>query len=201
MTEVRPPFQLKKLLLASASLLLLMVVCFLTNTGHMWVIAVIVAGGLPAFFGYIVGLASHRSKGEGWVILSAMAIFFLTIAPASIGSHSLWLTVFGDTLHCKVVSIETHKSTRSPNTYSNTLDCAGRKIDYKPSIYLEVLEPGSTMDIVVDRTGFLAPLEPERVGLGFNLFLLAGVLVNAAFMLLVARLPARRPAAEAATKE
>ncbi|SMD23971.1 hypothetical protein [Lentzea albidocapillata] len=78
---------------------------------------------------------------------------------------------------------------RSPNTYSNELQCGDRKVTYLPSMYREVHEVGAEMDIVVDKSGFVPNLEPDKVGLGHSLALL----MNAAFIFLVAWFPVRSP--------
>lgn len=165
MTRTRPPRQPRKLLLACVSIAVVMLTAFLLNTGEPWVYGLAVLVGMPAIIAYVVALAAYRPKDEGWVLMPAVLIAVLSIFPAYAGGHSVWLSVFGEVRHC---------------TFGTKLDCAGR---------------GAEVDMVVDRLRFVVPLEADQVSLGLNLLLLAGVLGNAAFVLLVARLPARQPRA------
>lgn len=170
-----------------------MVASFTSNAGGLWVLP-LVFSGIAALFGYVFSLASYRPRGERWVLVPAMLMFVASLFLANIGGHSLWLTAFGETLHCKVVGVESHSSRRSPTSYSNKLECGDRKLDYHPTMYRTAHEPGSEMDIVVDRTGFVRNLEPDKVTAGRSLLLLLCVLMNAAFILFVARRPVRTAA-------
>ncbi|MFI6096941.1 hypothetical protein ACIA8G_15370 [Lentzea sp. NPDC051213] len=145
------------------------------------------------WLGYVYTVLGYRPKTSKWELLPAMALGIITLFPANIGSHSLWLTAYGETLHCTVTSIETHVNRRSPNSYSNELRCGDRQVHYTPSMYRSAQKPGSEMDIVVDRTGFIPSLEPDKVALWRNLLLLLAVLMNAVFFFLVAWLPVREP--------
>lgn len=60
-------------------------------------------------------------------------------------------------------------------------------------MYREVHEVGTEMDIVVDTTGVVPGLEPDKGGLGHSLMLLVALLMNAAFIFFVAWLPVHSP--------
>jgi hypothetical protein len=150
---------------------------------------------------YILTVGGYRPKPSRWAGLPAMALGIITIFPANIGSHSLWLTVYGETLRCKVTSIDTHVHRRSPNTYSNGLQCGDRQVTYHPSMYRDVYKVGAKMDIVVDKTGFVPNLEPDKVGLGHSLMLLLAGLMTGVFVFLVAWLPVREPVPTTDAKE
>ncbi|MFJ8963818.1 hypothetical protein ACIRG5_30955 [Lentzea sp. NPDC102401] len=145
---------------------------------------------------YIPIVGGYRPKPSRWAGIPAMVIGIVTIFPSNIGSHSLWLTAFGETLHCKVISIQEHPGRRGPTTYSNELRCGDRQVHYTPTSSHSAQDPGTEMDIVVDKTGFVPNLEPDKVGLGHSLMLLLAVLMNGAFVFLVAWLPVREPAVE-----
>jgi hypothetical protein len=197
MTRTRPPYQPKKLLLAGLSITLLMIICFLGNAyDHglgVWPVPLMIFVGLPAFIGYWLPLGSYRPRG-GLVVLTAMLLYATTSFLANIGSHSLWLTKFGETVHCRVVNVERHQSTRGSDTFSNNLTCGGRKLSYSPTTFRSAKTVGAEMDVVVDRTGFVGSLEPDQVTWKYSVLLILGLLANAGFMLLVALLPAREPA-------
>ncbi|SMD23972.1 hypothetical protein SAMN05660733_07503 [Lentzea albidocapillata] len=44
---------------------------------------------------YVLDLGGYRPKPSRWAGLPAMALGIVTIFPANIGSHSLWLTAYG----------------------------------------------------------------------------------------------------------
>jgi hypothetical protein len=196
MTRTRPPCQPKKLVLAGLSIAVLVIICFLGNAyDHglgVWPVPLMIFVGLPAFVGYWLPLGSYRPRGA-LVVITAMLLFATTSFLANIGSHSLWLTKFGETVHCQVDNVERHKSTRGSDTFSNDLTCGDRKLTYLPTKFRSAKPVGTEMDLVVDKTGFVGSLEPDQVTWKYNLLLL-GVLMNAVFMLLVALLPARAPA-------
>ncbi|GAB2819074.1 hypothetical protein GCM10027200_18300 [Lentzea nigeriaca] len=175
-------------------MVLFMAAVFMSHAGGPWLI-LLVAVSVATFIVYLGALAGYRPKGEKWAIVPTMLILFASFVLTYIGSHSLWLTAFGETVHCKVIDIETHKSGKG-STLSNNLDCNGRKSDHVPSWSNYVQKPGTEMDIVVDKKGFVGSLEPDEVTPGHNLLLLGVVLLNAALMLLVARLPVRQKVTE-----
>jgi hypothetical protein len=191
-TGTRPEFQPKRLVCISLLTMGIIAGSFLIMAVGNAVIVVAFALAI-LWLGYVFTLTGYRPKTSRWELLPAMALGIVTIFPANIGSHSLWLTAYGETLHCKVTSIETHVHRRSPNTYSNELQCGDRRVTYQPSMYREVHEAGAEMDIVVDKTGFVPNLEPDKVGLGHSLMLLVALLMNAAFIFLIAWLPVREP--------
>ncbi|MEU7479196.1 hypothetical protein AB0A63_24635 [Lentzea sp. NPDC042327] len=169
-----------------------MVLSFTANAGGLWAIPLVVLG-IAAFFGYVWSLASYRPNGGRWVVVPAMALFFASLVLGNIGGHSLWLSAFGETVRCNVVEVQSHKHTRSPTTYSNTLDCGGRQLSYRPTTGHEVADVGARLSVVVDRTGFVSNLEAAKVNLGHSLLFPLGLLVNAAFIAFVARRPVREP--------
>ncbi|GHH46329.1 hypothetical protein [Lentzea cavernae] len=143
---------------------------------------------------YVLDAGSYRPRPSRWAGLPAMAIGIITIFPANVGSHSLWLTTFGETAHCRVISIQEHPGRRGPTTYSNELQCGDRQLHYSPTSSHSAQDPGTEMDVVIDRTGVAGNLEPDEVGLAQNLLLLLAVLMNGVFLFLVAWLPVRDPA-------
>lgn len=190
MTATRPLVRPRKLAWSSLLAAAIVAASFLVMAVGKAVI-IIAFAGLACVIGYAVVLGNYRQ--EKWPGLAALVIGIATLFPANIGGHSLWLTAFGETLHCKVISVESHLNRRSPTTYSNKLQCGGRQLDYHPTMYRSVKNPGLEMDVVVDRTGLVPNLEPGKVGLGHNLLFLLAVGMNAGLILLVARLPIRRP--------
>lgn len=192
MTELRPKFQPKRLLRASLLAVGIIAGSFLIMAVGRAVIVVAFAVTICWVF-YVIALANYRPKPSKWAGLTAMAIGIATLFPANIGSHSLWLTAHGETLHCNVISIETHPARTSPTTYSSKLRCGDREADSDPTTYQAVRKPGTKMDIIVDRTGFVPNLEFDKVGLGHNLLLLLAVLMNGVFIYLVAWIPLREP--------
>jgi hypothetical protein len=196
MTRTRPPFQPKKLLLSGLSIGVLMAVSFMLNAydseTRIWPIPLVFLA-IPALICYAVPLANYRPKGEKWVLLPAIVVFVASVFPANIGGHSLWLSVFGDIVHCRVDKVVRHKSTRGSDTFSNDLVCGDRKLTFRPTKFRSVKAVGTEMDLVVDRTGFVGGLEPDQVSTTYNLIFVLGLLMNGAFMLLVARRPVRDP--------
>lgn len=197
MTGPKPPAQPKKLLRASLSIAALMLVAFTSNAGGLWAIPLVLLG-IAAMFGYVFPLATYRPQGEKWVFVPAMLIFFATGFLANAGGHSLWLSVVGETVHCRVDDVERHSSTRGSASFSNTLVCGDKKLKYSPTNFRSAKPINTETNFVIDKTGFVGILEPDQVSWKYNLIFLAGLLMNAAFMLLVARLPNRQqvPAAE-----
>ncbi|MEU3650193.1 hypothetical protein AB0E59_42985 [Lentzea sp. NPDC034063] len=155
---------------------------------------VVALATLACLIFYVLAVGGYRPKPSRWAGLPAMVIGIVTLFPSNIGSHSLWLTAFGETLHCEVISVQEHLGRRGPTTYSNELRCGDRQVHYTPTSSHSAKDPGAEMDIVVDRTGFVPNLEPDKVGLGHSLMLLLAVLMNGVFVFLVAWLPVREPA-------
>lgn len=190
MTGTRPPTHAKKLVWSSLFAVAIVLAGFLIMAVGNAVIVVAFAA-MACLIGYTIILGNYRP--EKWPFVVTLLIGVATFFPAHIGSHSLWLTTFGETLHCSVISIESHPGRRSPTTYSNKLQCADRQLNYVPTMYHSVQKPGTEMDIVVDRTGVAPNLEPAKVGLGHNLLFLLAVLMNGVLIFLVVWLPVREP--------
>ncbi|MDX8053574.1 hypothetical protein SK571_29740 [Lentzea sp. BCCO 10_0798] len=150
---------------------------------------------------YVLAVGGYRPRPSRWAGLPAMVIGIVTVFPSNVGSHSLWLTAFGENLHCNVISIQEHPGRRGPTTYSNELRCGDRQVHYTPTSSRSARNPGAEMDIVVDRTGFVPNLEPDKVGLGHSLMLLVALLMNGVFIFLVAWLPVREPTQATAKKQ
>ncbi|WP_189256413.1 hypothetical protein [Lentzea flava] len=142
---------------------------------------------------YIASVGNYRPKGERWMLLPALALFIGSVFPAGIGGHSLWLTAFGETLHCRVDNIERHSSSRGSDSFSADLDCGGRKLTFFPTNFRSVKPINTEFDVVVDKTGFFSSLEPDQVSWWHNLLFLTGLLINGLFIFLVAWLPVREP--------
>lgn len=192
MTELRPEMQPKRLVRASLLALAMAVGSFLIMAVGKAFIVVAFAVAIWWVL-YVITLAKYRPKSSKWAGLTAMVIGLATLFPAHIGGHSLWLSAFGETLHCKVISIDSIPSRSSPTTYKNKLQCGDRQLEYHPSTYRSAQKPGAQMDIVVDRTGIVPNLEPDKVGPGNSLLFVLALLVNGVFIFLVARLPVREP--------
>lgn len=192
MNRTRPEFQPKVLVRGSLLALGIIVGSFLLMAVGKAFIVVALAMTVCLIF-YVLDLGGYRSKPSRWAGLPAMVIGIATIFPADIGSHSLWLSAFGETLHCQVISIQEHPSRRGSTTYSNELQCGDRQLHYSPTSSHSARKAGTEMDIVVDKTGVVPNLEPDKVGLGHSLMLLVALLMNAAFIFLVAWLPVRSP--------
>ncbi|WP_434439364.1 hypothetical protein [Lentzea sp. E54] len=193
MTGRRPPFQPKKFLLASISIAVPTATGFLSNTGQIGLIIPLGFLSMAALPFWVIALGDFRPKGERWVAIPALLIFVGSLFPAGIGGHSLWLTAFGETQHCRVESIERHHSSRGSDSFSADLLCGDRKLTFFPTNFREVKPVNTEMDVVTDKTGFFTSIEPDQVSWRYNLFFLAGLLVTAAFMLFVAWLPVRDP--------
>lgn len=192
MTKVRPELQPKKLVAASLFTLAIMLGSFLIMTVGKAVIVVAFAVAV-CWLGYVYTLMGYRPKSSKWEFLPVLVLGVATLFPANIGGHSLWLTAYGETLHCKVVSIDAVPSRTSPTTYKNKLQCGDRQLEYHPSMYRSAQKPGTEMDIVVDRTGVVPDLEPDKVTPGRSLLLLLALLMNGALIFLIAWLPVREP--------
>ncbi|SER22363.1 hypothetical protein SAMN05216188_10932 [Lentzea xinjiangensis] len=192
MTEHRPEVQSKRLVRASVLALAIAAGSFLILTVGKAVIVVAFAIAICWIF-YVITLANYRPGPSKWAGVTAMVIGIATLFPAHIGGHSLWLATFGETLHCDVVSVESHTHRTSPTTYSNKLQCGDRQLSYHPSMYRSTQQPGTKMDIVVDRTDVVPYLEPDKVTLGHSLLFVLALLMNGVFIFLVAWLPVREP--------
>ncbi|WP_439661350.1 hypothetical protein ACSHWB_07530 [Lentzea sp. HUAS TT2] len=192
MNGTRPEVRPKALVRVSLLTLGIIVGSFLLTAAGKAFIVVALAMLVCLIF-YVLDLGGYRPKPSRWAGLPVMVIGIVTIFPANIGSHSLWLTAFGETLHCQVISIQEHPSRRGSTTYSNELRCGDRQVHYTPTSSHSAQEPGTEMDVVVDRTGVVPVLEPDKVGLGHSLMLLLAVLMNAVLIFCVARLPIREP--------
>lgn len=190
MTVVRPQLQTRRLVRAGLLALAIIAGSFLIMAVGNAFIVVAFATMISWVF-YVVALGNYRPKPSKWAGVTAMVVGFATFFPAHAGSHSVWLSAFGETLHCKVISIDAHQHRRSPDTYSNQLQCGDRQLKYTPTTSHSAQQPGTEMDIVVDKTGLVPNLEPGKVGLGHNLLLLLALLMNGVFIFLVAWLPVR----------
>ncbi|MGW6446535.1 hypothetical protein [Lentzea sp. NPDC055074] len=91
--------------------------------------------------------------------MPAVALFVAGFFPASIGGHSLWLTAFGETVHCCVDSVERHKSTRGSGSFSAHLRCGDRELALSPTQSGKVEQVGTELDVVADRTGLFSRAE------------------------------------------
>ena len=47
------------------------------------------------WLGYVHTLLGYRPKSSKWEFLPVLVLGIATLFPANIGSHSLWLTVYG----------------------------------------------------------------------------------------------------------
>lgn len=192
MSRARPPFQPKKLLLASASIALPTVTGFLSSSGKLAVILPLGFLSMAALPLFIASLGNYRAKAERWMLIPAVVIFIGSFFPASIGGHSLWLTAFGETVHCRVDEVVRHKSTRGSDSFSADLVCGDRKLTFFPTRFRKVKPVNTELDVVVDKTGFFGSLEPDQVSWRYNLLFLVGLLISGGFIVLVARLPVRK---------
>ncbi|MFJ5991239.1 hypothetical protein [Lentzea sp. NPDC092896] len=193
MIGARPPLRAKRLLVACLFLTAVVVGSFLPNTPASNLMVVFILVAAVCLIGYGAALSGYR-RPEKWPMFTALAIGVVTAFAVNTGGHSLWLTAFGEPVHCKVISVDSHSSSRGSTQWSNELDCGGRTLTYWPSIGYTVEDAGREVDVVVDEAGFVRELEPGKVNLGFNLMLLLAVLVNGVFVFLVAWLPVREPA-------
>lgn len=190
MTRTRPELRPKQLvrtgLLASG---IIAGSFFFMAVGKAFILVAFAVAACLIF--YVLAAGGYRPKPSRWAGLPAIVIGIVTVFPSNVGSHSLWLTAFGDNLHCDVISVQEHPGRRGPMTYSNELRCGDRQVHYTPTSSHSAQKPGAEMDLVVDRTGFVPHLEPDKVGPGRSLMLLVALLMNAAFIFLVAWLPVR----------
>jgi hypothetical protein len=194
MTRARPPLQAKRLLLASAGIAVPTAAGFLSSTGKLVVILPLAFLSLAALPFYLGSLLNYRSGKERWVFTPGLLIFVGSLVPASIGGHSVWLTTFGETLHCRVENVERHPSSRGSDSFSADLLCGDRKLTFFPAKSRPVKPVSTELDVVVDKTGFFGTLEPEQISWRYNLLFLAGLLASGGFIFLVAWLPVREPA-------
>ncbi|MFC3891362.1 hypothetical protein ACFOWZ_07725 [Lentzea rhizosphaerae] len=192
MTGTRPPFQPKKLLWSSLFAVAIVAAGFLIMAVGKAFIAVAFATTIVWVF-YVIALGNYRPKPSKWAGITAMVVGFATFFAAHVGSHSVWLSVFGETVHCKVISVDTVPSRTSPSKYHSKLQCGDQQRVHIADSYKSAPQPGTEMDVVVDRTGVVPDLEPREVGLGHNLLLLLALLMNGVFIFLVAWLPVREP--------
>jgi hypothetical protein len=187
-SRTRPPLRSKKLLWSSLFAVAIVAAGFLIMAvGNAFII--VAFAGMACLVGYTITLGNYRQ--EKWPFLTTLVLGFATFFPAHVGSHSVWLSAFGETVHCKVISIVEVPHRTSPNTFKNKLQCGERQLDYTPTSYHSAQKPGTEMDLVVDKMGVVPNLEPDKVGLGYNLLFVLAVLMNAAFIFLVAWLPVR----------
>lgn len=192
MTKIRPELRPAKLIAAGLFTLAIVLGSFLIMAAGKAVIVVAFALAI-CWLGYVYTLLGYRPKSSKWEFLPVLALGIATLFPANIGSHSLWLTAYGETLHCKVISVDKVPSRSSPTTYKNKLQCDDRQLEYHPSMNRSTQEPGSAMDIVVDKTGLVPSLEPDKVTPGHSLLFLLALLMNGALIFLIAWLPVRGP--------
>ncbi|SFR11831.1 hypothetical protein SAMN04488564_103674 [Lentzea waywayandensis] len=197
MIGARPPLRARRLLVACLFLAAIMVGSFLPNTPASNLMVLFILATAICLIGYGATVSGYR-RPEKWPMFTALAIGVVTVFAVNTGGHSLWLTAFGESLRCKVISVDSHSSSRGSTQWSNELDCGGRTLTYWPSLGHTVEDVGREVDVVVDKARFVRELEPGKVSLGFNLLFLLALLMNGAFVFLVAWLPVRKavPAAE-----
>ncbi|SDN94381.1 hypothetical protein [Lentzea jiangxiensis] len=126
-------------------------------------------------------------------MVPALAVFVGSLFPAGIGGHSVWLTAFGETLRCRVDAVERHPSSRGADSFTTHLRCGDRELELSPTGARKAKPVGAELDVVVDGTGFFTSLERDEVSWLHNALFAIGLLGSARFVLLVVRLPVRRP--------
>ncbi len=175
----------------SLALLAAVVSGFLINArGPVPLIALLVVVACAAVAGY--ALLKLRPGSSG-IVAPPLAVFALT-ALSFVGGDSLWLTALGDRVSCEVVSVNTHTSRRAPTSYSNDLMCGAQRItSHFPATDDRLGKPGDRVDLVLDRTGVVRVLAPEKVTWWRNLLVPAAAVAGAVFVVLVLRLPRRSP--------
>ncbi|WP_439661351.1 hypothetical protein ACSHWB_07535 [Lentzea sp. HUAS TT2] len=165
---------------------------FLPTTAASELLIVFILATVACLIGYGATLSGYR-RPERWPMFAGLAIGVVTVFAVNIGGHSLWLTALGESKQCKVISIDSHSSSRGATQWSNELDCGDRTLTYWPSLGYSVEDVGHEVDVVVDKAGFVRELEQGKVNLGLDLLFLFALLMNAAFAFCVAWLPVREP--------
>lgn len=193
MTEATPASSPKHVLLAGAAITVPTMTGFLSNTGEVGLIVALGFLSVAALPFWIIALGRLRPKGGGWLLIAALAVFVGSLFPAGIGGHSVWLTAFGETLHCRVDTVERHPSSRGADSFTAHLRCGDSELKLSPTGARKAKPVGAELDVVVDETGFFTSLERDEVSWLHNALFAIGLLGSAGFVLLVARLPARRP--------
>ena len=132
--------------------------------------------------------------GTTSIVAAPVAVFAVTALSAA-GSHSLWLTAFGERVAgCAVVSVNEHTSRRSPTSYSNDLMCGSRRIaSHFPDGGQDVRKPGERVDLVIDRTGVVRVLEPSEVTWWRNVLVPTAAAAGVAFVLVALKRPRWKP--------
>jgi hypothetical protein len=195
MTSARPPLQAKRLLVACLFLTAIVVGSFLPATDASKLLVVFILATVACLIGYGVTLSGYR-RPEKWPMFTGLVIGIVTVFAVNFGGHSLWLTAFGESAQCKVISVDSHSSSRGSTQWSNELDCGDRTLTYWPSLGYSVEDVGHDVDVVLYKVGFVRELEQGKVNLGLDLLFLLAVLMNGVLVFLVARLPVRQPAQE-----
>ncbi|WP_157528894.1 hypothetical protein [Nocardia sp. NRRL S-836] len=175
----------------SLALLGAVVAGFVINTsGPAPFVALLVVVACAALAGY--ALLKLRPASSG--IVAPPLVVFALAALGFTGGDSLWLTAFGDQVSCEVVSVNTHTSRRSPTSYSNDLMCGSQRIaSHFPDNADQLGKPGDRVGLVIDRTGVVRVLAPSKVTWWRNLLVPAAAVLGATYVVLVVRLPRRRP--------
>ncbi|MET9224914.1 hypothetical protein [Lentzea sp. NPDC003310] len=193
MTEARPTSRVKQLLLASAAIAVPTVTGFLSSTRQVGLVVGLGFLSMVALAAWVIALGRLRPSTERWMIVPELLVFVGSLFPAAIGGHSVWLSVFGETAHCRVDTVERHPSTRGSDSFTAGLRCGDRMLELAPTKAQGVKPVGTELDVVVDRTGFFTNLERDEVSGWRNVLFLVGLLISAGFLALVALLPVRRP--------
>lgn len=145
---------------------------------------------------FVAGYAMLKLRPSSTSLLAAPIAVLVVTGLSVFGSGSLWLTMFGEhEKGCEVVSVNTHTSRKSPDSYSNDLMCRSRRVaDHFPDGGQDELrKPGDRVDLVVDVTGMVRVREPSGVTWWRSLFAPAAAVSGVAFVVVVLRLPRWKP--------
>jgi hypothetical protein len=144
---------------------------------------------------FAAGFAMLKLRPSTTSLLAAPLAVFVVTGLTVMGSHSLWLTMFGErATGCEVISVNEHTHRRSPTSYSNDVMCGSRRISRLSSDDdQEVREPGDRVDLIIDKVGVVGVLEPSEVTWWRNLLVPTAAATGVAFVLVVLKRPKWKP--------
>jgi hypothetical protein len=143
---------------------------------------------------FVAGFAMLKLRPGTTSLLAAPLAVFVVAGLTVMGSHSLWLTMFGErATGCEVISVNEHTHRKSPTSYSNDLMCGSRRISRLSSDDQKVREPGDRVDLITDKVGVVGVLEPSEVSWWRNLLVPTAAATGVAFVLVVLKRPKWKP--------
>ncbi|MET9224913.1 hypothetical protein [Lentzea sp. NPDC003310] len=174
---------------------------FLTAMPGLTPLVVVPVGIACAF---LAGFAMLKLRPNSTALLAAPLAVPAVIGLCVAGSHSLWLTTFGERVRdCEVVSVNKHTGSKSATKYSNDLLCGARTVaaHFPAGGQDAVRKPGDRVDLVVDRVGIVRVLEPGDVTWWRNVLVPLAVVIGVAFVFAVLKRPRWKPSAPVGRRE